>query len=36
MMGRRVRGRSARARSRGRHGLGGEMLAWRMVDIDPF
>ena len=36
MMGRRVRGEPARARARGRRGLGDEMLAWSFVDADPF
>jgi hypothetical protein len=36
MMDRRVWGKPARTRSRGRPGLGGEMLVWRLVDVDPF
>jgi hypothetical protein len=36
MMGGSVRGRPTRARSRGRRGLGDEMLAWSLVDVDPF
>jgi hypothetical protein len=36
MMGRRVRGKPARTRSRRRPGLGDEMLAWSLIDADPF
>jgi hypothetical protein len=36
MMGVSVRGRPTRARSRGRRGLGDEMLSWSFVDVDPF
>jgi hypothetical protein len=36
MMGRRVWGKPARTRSRGRPSLGDEMLVWRLVDVDPF